>query len=93
MNLLPSDFLPILALIVYFSLANHRQHFLMILLFLEAGILTLALALFTLTKSLFIIPTLLTFAACEAALGLSCLVKLTHAFGSDSIKALSTNKC
>nr|YP_537085.1 NADH dehydrogenase subunit 4L [Orbinia latreillii]AAX50147.1 NADH dehydrogenase subunit 4L [Orbinia latreillii] len=92
MNLLPSDFLPILAITIYFSLSTQRHHFLMILLFLEAAILTLTLSLFMSMNHYFsFYPS--TFAACEAALGLACLVKLTHAFGSDLIQALSMNKC
>nr|ACR22936.1 NADH dehydrogenase subunit 4L [Questa ersei] len=93
MNLTPTDFIPILATIVLINLSAHRRHLLMILLFLESTTLTLALILFMLSKSMFMILVLLTFAACEAAMGLSCVVKMTNSFGSDLIKSLSTPRC
>nr|ABF21351.1 NADH dehydrogenase subunit 4L [Scoloplos cf. armiger CB-2006] len=93
MTMTPSDLFPLMIFMLYMSLSLHRFHFLMILLFLEAAVFILILSLSLTINNLSIILTLLTFAACEAALGLSCLVKLTHAFGSDQISALSINKC
>jgi hypothetical protein len=93
MNLNPIDIFPIIILLIYLGLASHRSHFLMVLIFLEATIFIIILSLSILLNSLFLILTLLTFAACEAALGLCCLVKLTSNFGSDIINSISITKC
>nr|YP_009871087.1 NADH dehydrogenase subunit 4L [Siphonosoma cumanense]QKS32599.1 NADH dehydrogenase subunit 4L [Siphonosoma cumanense] len=75
------------------SLLAHRRQFLMALLFLEALALSLAtLASFSTYSNLFMILIILTFAACEASLGLALLVVMTRSFGSDLLLNLTNNK-
>lgn len=72
-----------------------RRHLLMCLLALEGVILTLRL-MFIIQRAeaeLFILFVLLTFAACEARLGLACLVRIMRAYGNDHFSALGGIKC
>ena len=81
---------PITAL---FSLINHRRQFLIALLYLEALALSLALlSILSIYSNLFIVLIILTFAACEASLGLALLVVMTRSFGSDLLINLTANK-
>jgi len=72
-----------------------RRHMLISLLALEGVILTLGL-IFIFQSSeaeLFILFVLLTFAACEARLGLACLVCIMRSFGNDHFSVLRRIKC
>ena len=72
-----------------------RRHILISLLALEGVILTLGL-IFIVQRSeieLYILFVLLTFAACEASLGLACLVLIMRSFGRDNFTSLRGIKC
>lgn len=72
-----------------------RRHLLMCLLALEGVILTLALIL-VLQRSeveLFFMFVLVRMGACEARLGLACLVSMMRSYGNDHIKILRSTKC
>nr|URP31077.1 NADH dehydrogenase subunit 4L [Syllis sp. JYC-2022] len=80
------------------SLVNTKKSFLMCLLNLE--IMTLSIIMFTLLSSMIMSSTeglnsliLLTLSACEASLGLACLVKMLRLQGNDSLKSLNMIKC
>nr|ALS46276.1 NADH dehydrogenase subunit 4L [Glycera americana] len=77
------------------TMISQRRHLLMALLALEGVMLTMTLivVMFSSTNELFMSFVLLTLAACEASLGLACLVIITRSFGNDYFKSLSTNKC
>ena len=85
-------------LIVISSLANfikQRRHLLISLIALEGVILTLSL-IFIIQRSeieLFILFVLFTFGACEARLGLACLVYIIRSFGRDDFSILNRIKC
>nr|QWT70104.1 NADH dehydrogenase subunit 4L [Arctonoe vittata] len=94
----PLSFLSMCALFSMITMVSQRKHILMALLSLEAMILNLMmLTLFVCCSysifSLFLTMILLTFGACEAALGLSCLVKMTRTFGNDQISSSNLNSC
>nr|QJQ26867.1 NADH dehydrogenase subunit 4L [Osedax rubiplumus]QJQ26880.1 NADH dehydrogenase subunit 4L [Osedax rubiplumus] len=80
------------------SLLIHSHQLLMSLLSLEMVFLV-SVTMFILelgTSSQFnllMVILILTFAACEASMGLTLMVKLLRSSGSDSIKTLSSNKC
>ena len=77
------------------SFVAQRRHLLMSLLALEGLILRLVLILI-LTSSdleLFYIFILVSFGACEARLGLACLVSIMRAYGNDHIRGLRGLKC
>nr|AVW86147.1 NADH dehydrogenase subunit 4L [Lepidonotus sp. YZ-2018] len=98
MSLLPSSFIPMCTLLTLFTMVSQRNHLLMTLLALEAMILNLMIfaMLFSSSSSmpeLFLAMIILTFGACEAALGLACLVKMTRSFGNDLISSSSLNQC
>nr|ALQ78836.1 NADH dehydrogenase subunit 4L [Glycera tesselata] len=77
------------------TMATQRRHILMALLALESVMLTITITFIILQSSneLFISFVLLTMAACEASLGLACLVIITRSFGNDLFKSVSMNKC
>nr|ALQ78875.1 NADH dehydrogenase subunit 4L [Glycera tridactyla] len=77
------------------TMITQRRHLLMALLALEAVMLTITLiiVLFSSTNELFMTFVVLTLAACEASLGLACLVIITRSLGNDLFKTLSSNKC
>nr|ALQ78823.1 NADH dehydrogenase subunit 4L [Hemipodia simplex] len=77
------------------TMITQRRHLLMALLALESVMLTLTLTivLFASMNELFMSFVLLTLAACEASLGLACLVIITRTYGNDYFKSLSMNKC
>nr|YP_010373153.1 NADH dehydrogenase subunit 4L [Hyperhalosydna striata]QTZ18397.1 NADH dehydrogenase subunit 4L [Hyperhalosydna striata] len=98
MLLIPSSLIPITTLASLITMVSQRNHLLMTLLALEAMILNLTLLAVlssssTTSTELFIAMILLTFGACEAALGLACLVKMTRSFGNDLISSSSLNSC
>jgi len=85
-------------LIVISSLANfikQRRHLLISLIALEGVILTLSLILIIQRSEieLFILFVLFTFGACEARLGLACLVYIIRSFGRDDFSILNRIKC
>lgn len=72
-----------------------RQHLLISLLALEGIVLIFVLLIILyvdLSESYFIF-ILLTFGACEASLGLACLVSITRIQGNDHISLISILKC
>nr|YP_004465149.1 NADH dehydrogenase subunit 4L [Luciosoma bleekeri]BAK23051.1 NADH dehydrogenase subunit 4L [Luciosoma bleekeri] len=81
------------------GLTFHRTHLLSALLCLEGMMLSLfiALALWMLqlesTGSSAIPMLLLTFSACEAAVGLALMVATTRTHGSDNLKNLNLLQC
>ena len=80
------------------SLAIHRKHFLISLLYLEAFILSVALLIPTILLPLnrvctIFVIVLLTIGACEASLGLSLLVRITRSYGNDLMKSIRKNLC
>nr|YP_010574761.1 NADH dehydrogenase subunit 4L [Verconia nivalis]UZI00332.1 NADH dehydrogenase subunit 4L [Verconia nivalis] len=78
----------------FFSFAKLNKHMLILLISLEA--LMLSLLVFLLSFSFFygisfhLFLVLLTFAACEAALGLGLLVSMLRLRGNDYVSSLST---
>nr|YP_010924983.1 NADH dehydrogenase subunit 4L [Harmothoe imbricata]AVW86134.1 NADH dehydrogenase subunit 4L [Halosydna sp. YZ-2018]WKB17961.1 NADH dehydrogenase subunit 4L [Harmothoe imbricata] len=98
MTLIPTSLIPICTLLALITMISQRNHLLMTLLALEAMILNLMiLAILHSSASsmpeLFLAMIILTFGACEAALGLACLVKMTRSFGNDLISSSSLNSC
>lgn len=79
----------------FFIFVNQRRHLLMCLLALEGVILRLVLMLVLISSSLelFYIFILVRFGACEASLGLACLVCIMRRYGNDHIKGLRGLKC
>nr|YP_004123326.1 NADH dehydrogenase subunit 4L [Paranemertes cf. peregrina SCS-2010]ADD62159.1 NADH dehydrogenase subunit 4L [Paranemertes cf. peregrina SCS-2010] len=73
-----------------------RFHFLMSLLCLEFMVLGLffcSLSVYSWKGESFLVFILLSFAACEAALGLGLLVSLIRSHGSDFLKVVSLYEC
>lgn len=72
-----------------------RHHILICLLALEGLILRLFLIFIinTIWIELFIGFFILTLGACEASLGLACLVAIIRSFGNDRIKSLIVTIC
>nr|ACB28512.1 NADH dehydrogenase subunit 4L [Nephtys sp. 'San Juan Island' YV-2008] len=88
---------PVAVFMALLTLSIQRQHLLMGLLALEAMILTLTLMLtaFIMLDSpseLILALVVLTFGACEASLGLACLVSLSRALGNDLCKNMTMTK-
>jgi len=89
------------ACMVLFSLVCflcQRRHVLIILLSLEAVILSLALLVCLSGSSffsmdLFYCLVVLTFGACEASVALAVLVIVTRSFGRDMLFSLRLRKC
>ena len=79
----------------FITFVNQRRHLLMSLLALEGVILTLVLMLILTSSNLelFYIFVLVRFGACEARLGLACLVSIIRSYGNDHIKGLTGLKC
>lgn len=86
------------SLITISSLINfikQRRHILICLIALEGVILTIGL-IYIIQRSeleLFVLFILFTFGACEASLGLACLVIIIRSFGDDNFKVLRGIKC
>nr|YP_009136892.1 NADH dehydrogenase subunit 4L [Goniada japonica]AKE32089.1 NADH dehydrogenase subunit 4L [Goniada japonica] len=95
MLILGISFIPIMTMSSIILLIIQRQHLLMSLLALEGIILTLTLMIIMISSpnELFLSFVLLTMAACEASLGLACLVAMTRSYGNDHFMSLSINKC
>jgi len=71
-----------------------RHHLLICLLALEGVILTLSLLLVLQVSEceVFFILVVVSFGACEARLGLACLVQIIRSYGNDRIKILTSSK-
>ena len=66
----------------------------MALIALEGVILTLTLLIIVQTpQELFFALITLTFGACEASLGLACLVAITRSHGNDLFNTIISSKC
>nr|NP_659308.1 NADH dehydrogenase subunit 4L [Macroscelides proboscideus]Q8LWU8.1 RecName: Full=NADH-ubiquinone oxidoreductase chain 4L; AltName: Full=NADH dehydrogenase subunit 4L [Macroscelides proboscideus]WEW63415.1 NADH dehydrogenase subunit 4L [Macroscelides proboscideus]CAD13403.1 NADH dehydrogenase subunit 4L [Macroscelides proboscideus] len=93
MNILLAFFISLMGMMMY------RSHIMssllclesmMLSLFMLATVLTLDMSFITMT----IIPmTLLVFAACEAAIGLSLLVMVSNTYGLDYVQNLNLLQC
>ena len=73
-----------------------RFHYIIRLLCLEIiilGLFLLTLRIFSFKNEGFLVFVLLTFAACEAAIGLSLLVSLIRSHGSDFFRLISVYEC
>nr|AVW86185.1 NADH dehydrogenase subunit 4L [Eulepethus nanhaiensis] len=98
MLFISSSLIPFSTFATIITLVIQRNHLLMALLSLEAMILTLTLLSISSTSfinqaELFFSMILLTFGACEASLGLACLVAMARSYGNDQINSLNINKC
>nr|AVW86108.1 NADH dehydrogenase subunit 4L [Lepidonotopodium sp. YZ-2018] len=95
---LPLSLIPFCVLSSLLVMITQRKHIIMTLLALEAMILNLIILMLLTSNlstnfNLFLIMVLLTLGACEAALGLACLVMMTRNFGNDQISSSSLNQC
>ena len=79
----------------FLTFVSQRRHLLISLLALEGVILTLVLILILVSSGLelFYIFVLVRFGACEARLGLACLVSIIRRYGNDHISGLRDLKC
>nr|QVX31179.1 NADH dehydrogenase subunit 4L [Gesiella jameensis] len=90
----PLSLLPFCVFITIMTFMIQQKHLLMMLLLLEMMILNLII-LSTLSfmmnsnMDLFMILIMLTFGACEAGIGLACMVKMSRMFGNDNINSSS----
>nr|YP_009107129.1 NADH dehydrogenase subunit 4L [Tylorrhynchus heterochaetus] len=87
--------LPILVMVTILYVVSQRQHLLMALLALEGMILMLIMLVVSTSGQewpMFIL-IILCFGACEASLGLACMVIMARSYGNDHLSLLSINKC
>lgn len=78
------------------TLVIQRFHFLLCLLSLELIVLGLFVVLFSLFRGLgegYLVFVVLSFASCEAAIGLSLLIRLVRSHGRDFISVLGVYEC
>nr|YP_009024173.1 NADH dehydrogenase subunit 4L [Amphiporus formidabilis]AGL46751.1 NADH dehydrogenase subunit 4L [Amphiporus formidabilis] len=83
-------------LISMFVFVIQRFHYMMSLLCLEfmvLGLFLCSLSVYSWKGEGFLVFILLSFAACEAALGLGLLVSLIRSHGSDFFKVISLYEC
>nr|YP_009051402.1 NADH dehydrogenase subunit 4L [Tetrastemma olgarum]AIH00390.1 NADH dehydrogenase subunit 4L [Tetrastemma olgarum] len=83
-------------LISMFVFVFQRFHYLMSLLCLEMmilGLFLLVLSVYSFKNEGFLVFVLLTFAACEAAVGLGLLISLIRSHGSDFFRLISVYEC
>ena len=83
-------------LVSIFVFIVQRFHYIMRLLCLEIMILGLflcTLGVYSWKSEGFLVFILLTFAACEAAVGLGLLVRLIRSHGSDFFRLISVYEC
>ena len=87
--------LPFIIISAIITVILQRKHLLIALLAFEGIILGLiALYIFTSPPSdIFISIILLTMGACEASLGLACLVNITRSYGNDHLNSICLSKC
>nr|AVW86211.1 NADH dehydrogenase subunit 4L [Pisione sp. YZ-2018] len=98
MSFISSTLASVMPSIAIVSMISQRSHILMALLSLEAMILgiTYSVLMFSATlnsSEMFISLIILTFGACEASLGLACLVSMARTFGNDKIASSSLSWC
>jgi len=91
-------FCPIIIIAPLLAIIITRKHLLTALLNLEAATLAIVIfifiLLFSINQSINInILILLTMGACEARLGLTCIVIIMRSFGSDMLKTTPIVKC
>lgn len=89
---------PIISFIALITIIFYHNQLLIVLLNLEIIILGILITLyynniFSLSLEPIIILSLLTIAACAAAIGLRLLVKITRSYGNDNILSLNIIKC
>lgn len=95
MYIVTSFFLGIISFCCVVSFFIKRYYLLISLLILE-GIVLIIMFIFLLQSSdleIFIIFLILSFGACEASLGLACLVIIVRSYGNDIFKSLRNYKC
>jgi len=87
--------LKVIVIVFFLIFINIRKNLLTCLLAFEGIILFLGCILFFCRnfKDLFVLFILFTFGACEASLGLSCLIIMVRAFGNDNFSNISSIKC
>nr|QHT64995.1 NADH dehydrogenase subunit 4L [Bhawania goodei] len=95
---MPYFFTPMLSLMVITSIMTvilQRKHLLMALLAFEGMILSLVTSYIYMAPitDTFIIMILLTMGACEASLGLACMVNMSRSYGNDHLSSLTLSKC
>nr|WRW51318.1 NADH dehydrogenase subunit 4L [Micropodarke fujianensis] len=86
--------MPLTTMSALITMVLQRQHLLMALLALEGVILTLtAISTMLFSQEIFFVLILLSFGACEASLGLACLVSMTRSYGNDLFNSITSTKC
>lgn len=86
--------LPLATLAAIITLVLQRRHILIALLALEGIILTLIIIIILIYPGeIYSALIVLTFGACEARLGLACLVAITRTYGTDLFSSLSVHQC
>lgn len=95
MYIIGSILIILVSLRAIISFIFHRRHLLICLLSLEGILLSLIFIylLITCNIDLFILFVMLRFAACEASLGLACLVIMVRRYGCDIFIILRGYKC
>lgn len=86
--------IPLITFRALSTLVIQRRHLLIALLALEGVILTLTILIIIQSpQELFFALVILTFGACEARLGLACLVAITRSYGNDLFNSIIISKC
>lgn len=89
-----SSIIPLTVIITLITICIQRRHILIALLTLEAIILILIIiTIIRYYSELYTTIIILSIGACEASLGLGCLVAITRTYGNDLIKSTNINKC
>lgn len=91
-------FIQLIPMAAIFTLLLQKNHILIILLSLEGLMLRIVIFIPLLLATSGVIINylrvlILTFGACEASIGLSLIVIIARTYGSDILKATTTNKC
>lgn len=95
MFILGSCFIRLIVISSLINFIKQRRNLLICLMALEGVILTLGLIFIVQSSNieLFVLFILFTFGACEARLGLACLVLIIRTFGSENFLILNNIKC
>jgi len=95
MFILGSCFIRLIVISSLINFIKQRRNLLICLMALEGVILTLGLIFIVQSSNieLFVLFILFTFGACEARLGLACLVLIMRTFGSENFLILNNIKC
>nr|YP_009057604.1 NADH dehydrogenase subunit 4L [Nemertopsis tetraclitophila]AGZ63902.1 NADH dehydrogenase subunit 4L [Nemertopsis tetraclitophila] len=83
-------------LVGMFIFVVQRYHFMMSLLCLEfmvLGLFLMTISIFFFNKESYMVFLLLSFAACEASLGLGLLVSMVRSHGSDFFNIMTVYEC